>query len=108
MDTVASNPVEAWNLVVELINEAPSLSALTFVAAGPLESLIDKHGKLVIDSLEQSLCNNKRLQFAIVGVWLDEDDEMYAKLESLKQTYNLNEINPLNNSPWSETNPMPG
>ncbi|HEY9733464.1 MAG TPA: hypothetical protein V6C89_16215 [Drouetiella sp.] len=105
---VERDPVQAWSVIVELINAAPSWEAIAFVAAGPLEDIISKRGKFIIEKLEQALPQNKRLQYAIAGVWLEEEDEFFTKLETLKNSYNLDKINPLNGEAWSDDNLLPG
>lgn len=107
-DLVRSDPKRAWSLILKMLKGAPTFSALASVAAGPLEDLCQYGSKTIAAELPFEIENNKELQYAIVGVWLDEDDEVYELLEALKRQYNLNEVNPLNNERWSETNPVPG
>jgi hypothetical protein len=52
-----------------LINPASSDKALAFIAAGPLEDLLKKHGPVVIDCIENESEENARLQLALSGVW---------------------------------------
>jgi hypothetical protein len=41
-----------WNIALELIAAAPDDGALGYVAAGPLEEVLEVHGKQVIDRVE--------------------------------------------------------
>jgi hypothetical protein len=66
---VRERPEEAWNVVLELVVQAPSERALFSVAAGPLEDLLVKHGDFLIDRVEKEANANPQLLRCLSGVW---------------------------------------
>lgn len=101
-DIVAADPVEGWLLTLELIAAAPCKRSLAYVAAGPLENLLKYHACNVRDLLLSNIADNKRLQFAVACTWMDEDDEIYPEILSISMQFNLDDIDPINNIPWSD------
>lgn len=78
MDTIAEkvDPERAWRLTLELLSQAPE-SFLGYIAAGPLETLVDFHGDAFIDRLEKCAHENAALlvalDYIIVAPWVSED-----------------------------------
>ena len=58
-------PEIAWELIVELIDRAPSDDSLSFFAAGPLEDLLSKDGPAFIDRVEGRAATNERFRRAV-------------------------------------------
>ena len=50
---MSSDPIHAWRLTLLLIEAAPTLEALSYVAAGPLEDLLYGRGEQFIDEVER-------------------------------------------------------
>jgi hypothetical protein len=75
---------EGWKITLLLLEKAASDNDVCYIAAGPLEDLIDFHGHKALDLIEQQCENNSRLQFALsqVGVlfYYDEFERWYALL----------------------------
>lgn len=73
-----------WKIILRLLERAGSDDDVGYVAAGPLEDLIDLHGHKALDLIEQECRNNPRLQRALseVGVlfYYDEFERWYALL----------------------------
>jgi hypothetical protein len=67
---VRHDPDRCWELTCLLVNKANSDEAIGFVAAGPLEDSLRKHGLAVIDRIEQASQQNVRLQTALSRVWI--------------------------------------
>ena len=89
---VRLNPSEAWEITRILVNTAPSDEALAYVAAGPLEDLLKKHGPAVIDSIENESQQNGRLQLALSGVWgLDRSNPVFDRWYALMSKYGFAE-----------------
>lgn len=107
-ETVRCDPAQAFELVLALLEAAPSKQSLSYVAAGPLEELIIYHWAEIRDAFYRTVPTNKLLQFALVGVWLDEEDNMAEEIEEIKQKYDLDETDPISGIPWSADNPQPG
>src|SRR5215470_2641492 len=61
---------KAWNITLLLLRKAQTDEALGYVAAGPLEDIIDGYGDRVLDRVEEVCDKDPRLQFALSGVWL--------------------------------------
>lgn len=72
-DAVSDRPEEGWQLILELIREAPNNKILANVAAGPLEDLIVQHSKRFIDRIEVTARKDPRFQLALTGVWCEGD-----------------------------------
>jgi hypothetical protein len=68
-DLIEHDLDEAWRIICALVSKASSDEALAYVAAGPLENLLVRHGPAVIDKVEDESRNNSRLQLALSGVW---------------------------------------
>src|SRR3954468_24780931 len=65
---ISDAPEIAWPILLEIIDRAPE-EALGYVAAGPLEDLINEHGFEIIDAIETEAGRNPRLRKTLVGVW---------------------------------------
>lgn len=61
-------PDEAWGLIVDLVERAPSGEALSWVAAGPLEDLLSRHGSELIGRVEQRASSDSRFRKCLAGV----------------------------------------
>lgn len=103
----SEDPTSGLEMVLSLLAVAPSKDAIGYVAAGPLEDLLKYHGPAVIEKIKSEVPTNKRLLYALSGVWLDEQDEVYGEYDKVVQKYNLEEIDPMDNQPWSKTNLQP-
>lgn len=73
-DLVRSDPEHAWRVIQVLIESAPSDHALSYVAAGPLENLLWRHGDAVAPMIRRAAENNMRVVEALHGVWLRESE----------------------------------
>ena len=103
------DPMKFWEVTRLLIAAAPTEAALAYVAAGPLEELLREHGLTLFDDIADEARKDKRFLYALSGVWLDEDDDIFhAALVQLVKEHNADSVNPLNGIPWSDENPMPG
>jgi len=82
--TVKAGLNEGWQITLLLLERAASDNDVGYIAAGPLEDLIDVHGHKALDLIEEECKNNSRLQLALstVGVlfYYDEFDRWYALL----------------------------
>jgi hypothetical protein len=64
---------EAWPLILALVERAPDDEALAFVAAGPLEDLVRRHGVAFADRLIGHTRRDPRFRQALAGIWGWED-----------------------------------
>jgi hypothetical protein len=89
---VRLNPLEAWEVARILVNTASSDEALAYIAAGPLEDLLKKHGPVVIDCIENESQENVRLQLALSGVWgLNRSNPVFDRWYALMWKYGFAE-----------------
>jgi len=74
----------AWRITLLLLEKAKSEDEVAYIAAGPLEDLIDMHGHEALDRIEEACGNNPQLRLALstVGVmfYYDEFERWYGLL----------------------------
>jgi hypothetical protein len=68
-EMVERNPERLWPLLVALIERSPSDEARMFVAAGPLEDLVNWHGERFLDRPEHEAIQNRSFHSALRGIW---------------------------------------
>jgi hypothetical protein len=76
-----------WEVTRMLVNKSASDEALAFVAAGPLEDLLKKHGPAVIDRIEDECRENDRLRMALSGVSIGPDKPVFGRWYQLMREY---------------------
>ena len=83
-DLIRHAPDDAYEVIRELVRQAPSPYVLGIVAAGPLEDLLSDWGERVIDRLETDARADPKLMAACAEVWkLYMPDEVWSRLRSL-------------------------
>ncbi len=80
-----------WEITRTLVNKSTSDDALAFVAAGPLEDLLKKHGLAVIDRIENECKENDRLRTALSGVSITPDRPVFERWYALMWKYGFAE-----------------
>jgi hypothetical protein len=90
-EMVGRDPDGGWSITLLLVNQASSNEELAYVAAGPLENLLKKHGLAVMDRIEEEACRNDRLRLALSGIWLRHDDPMRQRWYALMWKYGFAE-----------------
>lgn len=68
-ELVRKRPADAWSVIVQLLDRAPTDDAIATIAAGPLEDLMSLHGADFIESATTLARNNPKFQRALSGVW---------------------------------------
>jgi hypothetical protein len=58
-------PEVAWEIIVELVDRAPSEDSLSYFAAGPLEDLLSRNGPDFIDRVESRAATHERFRRAV-------------------------------------------
>lgn len=61
---------QLWSRLLELIRLARDEMELHYIAAGPLEDLLNQGGKAFIDRVEQEAGRDPKFKRAVAGVWL--------------------------------------
>jgi hypothetical protein len=64
-----ASPERGWQLTLALIAKASNPDSLSYVAAGPLEDLLTKHGSAVIDRVEIAARRDPKFRLALGDVW---------------------------------------
>lgn len=79
-------PELAWELIIELIDRAPSDNSLSFFAAGPLEDLLSADGPDFIERVERRAQTNATFRRA-VGMLrrLAMSDEVWARVRAIAE-----------------------
>lgn len=62
-------PDAGWPVLLRLIARAPDEEHLGYVAAGPLEDLIQGHGLAFVDRIAEQARRDPRFREALIGVW---------------------------------------
>jgi hypothetical protein len=77
-------PEIAWEIIVELVERAPSEGSLSFFAAGPLEDLLSKDGPAFIDRVEERAATHARFRQA-VGMLrrLGMTDDVWGRVQAI-------------------------
>jgi len=73
-ELVCVNPNEAWEIIKDLVQIAPSDNALAYLAAGPLENLLAARGKGMAGAICDEALRNERIRDALRLVLLEELD----------------------------------
>jgi hypothetical protein len=84
---VRANLTLGWQITLLLLRKADSDDALRYVAAGPLEDLVDGYGDAALDIIEPACDSDPQLQFALSGIWLLPDSRVLARFRALMTKY---------------------
>lgn len=68
-DLISSDMETAWRLVLLLTDMSDSEHLKANLAAGPLETIISKHGTELIDNIEKEALTNHKFNYLLGGVW---------------------------------------
>lgn len=92
-EIVRDEPDVALELTLLLLKkEGDHDAVLAYVAAGPLEDLLKRHGLHVIDRLEQESKTDPRLQLVLSGVWgIDSGHPLFERWYALMWKYGFAE-----------------
>jgi len=73
---------DAMELTLALVDKSP-LEILNYVAAGPVEDLLSRHGRATIDPLLKAAETDAKLRLALAGVWGENrlESEVYRRLQ---------------------------
>lgn len=88
---VRADANRGWEITLLLLRKAENNSAVEYVAAGPLEDLVDGYGHEALDLIEQACKNDSRLQRALSGIWLERDSPVFERWCTLMRKYGFAE-----------------
>lgn len=78
-------PRAAWQTILAILSKKPSSRVIELLAAGPLESVLVKHGLLLIDVIEESAKRNSDVAELLGGVWQSEmDSSVWKRIEKVR------------------------
>ena len=82
---VENDPARAWAVILCILSTAhQDENALDNLAAGPLETLLARHGRDVVEWVEAEAKANPKFKELLKGVWGNAIDEaVWAKVRSL-------------------------
>lgn len=80
-----------WEMTQLLLRKAEHNSALEYVAAGPLEDLVDGYGHEALDLIEQACNNDSRIQLALSQICLEGDSPVSERWCTLMRKYGFAE-----------------
>jgi len=84
---VRSNDFDtAWEITMLLLQKAPD-DALDYVAAGPLEDVVDGYGDRALDRVGKLFENEPRLQLALSGIWQFPESPVLRRWQGLMAKY---------------------
>lgn len=78
------------SLCLALIEAAENDEELAYVAAGPVEDLLNRVGIPAIEAFEVPARRSLKVRNALAGVWLRPDAAAYVKWHALTQKYHSN------------------
>jgi hypothetical protein len=90
-DLIRHDAERGWEVTQVLVKKSTSDEALGFVAAGPLEDLLKKHGLAVIDRIEEECLENERLRMALSGVTIRPENPIFERWYALMWKYGFAE-----------------
>jgi len=71
-DMVNARPEEAWRLIRDMVDMAPDDQLLGTIAAGPLEALLNQHGKEFVARMKKAAATDSKFQKCLGYVWLSK------------------------------------
>ena len=79
------NPVEAWELVLRLIRAACNDAERSYIAAGPVEDLLRRHGSAIWTRVEGAARADDGVRKTLMGVWGGEgmDPKVWFEMQTL-------------------------
>ncbi len=86
-EIVRSGDLEkAWSITLLLLQKAND-EAIGYIAAGPLEDIIDGYGDEALNRIEEAFDKDPRLQLALSGVWLLPESPVLQRWQGLIKKY---------------------
>jgi uncharacterized protein DUF6869 len=64
------DPEAAWEILLELLDRAPTDDARDRLAAGPLEDFVRDHGAAFLDRIDEQAAKDPRFREALTQMWV--------------------------------------
>jgi hypothetical protein len=84
---VRADLAQAWAVVQILVEKADAGNQLGYVAAGPIEDLVDGYGDSALDLIETACETSEKMQLALSGVWLLPESPVLMRWRDLMKRY---------------------
>lgn len=95
-ELVYEHPNIAFDFVLTALDYFSEDRDIAFLAAGPLEDLVTKHGPLLIERIETAARQDRRFRYLLSGIWGKDhtDPEVWRRIQKF-----------LKNGPWLDRDP---
>jgi hypothetical protein len=81
-DACWQSPAKAFEIILAILNATNNEFVLDNLAAGPLESVLVRHGNQVINLVESEAKSNTRFRQLLSGVWQNTmNDELWHRVQ---------------------------
>jgi hypothetical protein len=84
---VRADLAQAWAVVQILVEKADAGAPLGYIAAGPIEDLVDAYGDSALDVIETACETNEKMQLALSGIWLERKSPALMRWRDLMKKY---------------------
>lgn len=85
-DECCDHPEVAWLAILELSKKDLSPDDSALLAAGPIETLLSKHGPNFIDRVEKEAKSNLKFKHLLGGVWqLGMTDRVWETVQAVRE-----------------------
>lgn len=90
------HPNIALDFVLAALEHFSKDRDIAYLAAGPLEDLVTKHGPILIDRIETAARQDRRFRYLLSGIWGSDrtDPEVWKRIQKF-----------LKNGPWLDRDP---
>jgi hypothetical protein len=86
-EACTERPEVAWLTILEISRRELTEDEESWLAAGPLETLLAWHGSEFIDRVESEATNNSKFNYLLGGVWRqDMPDEIWDRVQKARKT----------------------
>lgn len=81
------DPLLAFKVILEILENSKDEEVIENLAAGPMEDLLVRNGKKIIQRIIEESHENKELRKLMGGVWKNEiDNSVWLEIEKIRGT----------------------
>ena len=115
VDELCRDLKQGFDITLRLINSADDEAYLAYVAAGPLEDLINRHGSPAVRLFEVPAENSDKVRRALAGVWITPASAGFEDMKRLMSRFGFvpknkraTKMRSSNSSNWTRRNRRAG
>lgn len=83
-ELIRTEPNLAWSVILAVLDRTDDEFALENLAAGPLETLLGRHGSAFIERVEQRAAVDSKFRWLLGGVWQGTmRDEIWERVQEV-------------------------